>query len=157
VTPAEMIRLARRRTAAGGVTPLPLADAAKILDVQVRTLYRWVERGLLERQPAAPADSPRGRAVLVDLGAALRVRDGSLLHPPGSPLTYREIEMLRLAASGYTSQQIGERVGATETSVANSLTRTTTKLGARTRLHGVVIALYLNVLGFQDIDLPVEG
>ena len=70
------------------------------------------------------------------------------------PLTDGELDALRLAASGYTSRQIANRLNTTEVGIHLRLKSAATKLGARSRTHAVVIALRLVLIRFDDLDLP---
>jgi DNA-binding NarL/FixJ family response regulator len=75
----------------------------------------------------------------------------------GQPLTAGQIAALRLAASGYTSRQIANRLGTTEQGVHLRLKEAAVRLGARSRTHAVVIALHRNVIHFTDLDLNQPG
>lgn len=156
MTRDEMQTLARRRTAAGGTTPMPLPDAARICDVRPDTIRAWMARGWVARQPCPSGGRPRSDSVTVDLGQVAAVRDISFLRPAGCPLTYRQIHVIRLAASGLTNQEIGARLGCSEGAAGNAMKKALDTIGARNRTHGVVILLALNLIGFQDIDLPEE-
>jgi DNA-binding NarL/FixJ family response regulator len=72
----------------------------------------------------------------------------------GKPLSPGQIAALRLAASGYTSQQIATRLNTTETGVHLRLKEAQVRLGARSRTHAVVIALRRALIHFDDLDLP---
>jgi DNA-binding NarL/FixJ family response regulator len=70
------------------------------------------------------------------------------------PLSAGELAALQLAASGYTSRQIAHRLGTTEQGIHLRLKSATTKLGARSRTHAVVIALRWRLIRFDDLDIP---
>jgi DNA-binding CsgD family transcriptional regulator len=59
---------------------------------------------------------------------------------PGQPLTPGEIDALRLAADGYTSQQTARRLGLSREAVLTRTASARTKLGARSTTHAVVLA-----------------
>ncbi|GGV29967.1 DNA-binding response regulator [Actinomadura cremea] len=62
------------------------------------------------------------------------------LDAPDCPLTDREIEVLRLTASGAEPPQIAARVGLSYGTVRNYLASAVTKLGARNRVDAIRIA-----------------
>jgi DNA-binding NarL/FixJ family response regulator len=72
----------------------------------------------------------------------------------GQPLSDGQLAALRLAASGYTSRQIANRLGTTEQGVHLRLKEAQVRLGARSRTHAVVIALRRAVIRFDDLDIP---
>lgn len=57
-----------------------------------------------------------------------------------SPLTPRELDVLKAAAEGATVSEIAERLFLSIGTVRNYLSRTVTKMGARTRVEAVTIA-----------------
>lgn len=150
MTKDQMLALARQRMAAGGKTCVPLGDAAKICDVPPHTLYTWVSRGLVDRQPRGPK-SP-ARAVIVDLGQVLTARERSrYLKPPGSPLSYQQIAIMRLVAAGHTNAEIGRMRGRSEHAVAEALKTIFAALGAKTRTDATVICLRLELFRLNEI------
>lgn len=72
----------------------------------------------------------------------------------GKPLSPGQIAALRLAASGYTSQQIAARLNSTEQGIHLRLKEAQVRLGARSRTHAVVIALRRALIRFDDLELP---
>jgi DNA-binding NarL/FixJ family response regulator len=72
----------------------------------------------------------------------------------GQPLSRGQLAALRLAASGYTSRQIANRLGTTEQGVHLRLKEAQVRLGARSRTHAVVIALRRCLIRFDDLDIP---
>lgn len=76
----------------------------------------------------------RGEPVL-DAGVAMVA-----LHSRDCVLTGRERDVLRLAAIGATAKEIALRLGLSPGTVRNYLSRTLTKLGARTRIEAIRIA-----------------
>ncbi|MFD0556938.1 LuxR family two component transcriptional regulator [Stackebrandtia endophytica] len=67
--------------------------------------------------------------------------------PPVQSLTDRELDVLRLVASGYTNRQIAEALFLAEGTVKNHLSSVLLKLGARDRTNAVLRALHLGLLG----------
>ena len=61
-------------------------------------------------------------------------------------LSPREVEVLRLAALGYTNQQIGKQLSISTSTVKNHVQRILTKLGASDRTQAVVTAIESGVL-----------
>jgi two-component system response regulator DesR len=78
------------------------------------------------------------------LAAGQRVIDPQLAliawETPGNPLTGREAEVLRLAASGASAAEIAQRLHLSVGTVRNHLTSTVTKLNARNRVDAIRIA-----------------
>lgn len=66
--------------------------------------------------------------------------------PPAQELTSRELDVLRLAASGYGNRQIAEALFLAEGTVKNHLSSILTKLGARDRTSAVLRALQDGIL-----------
>jgi two-component system response regulator DesR len=62
------------------------------------------------------------------------------LRAPENPLTQREMEVLRLSATGAQPLEIAERLFLTYGTVRNYLTSAVTKLGARNRIDAIRIA-----------------
>jgi len=78
------------------------------------------------------------------------IRGGGLTEmsePPMLALTDRELDVLRLVASGYTNRQIAEALFLAEGTVKNHLSSVLLKLGARDRTNAVLRALHLGLLG----------
>lgn len=72
--------------------------------------------------------------------------DGSAVLPT-QPLTERELDVLRLVASGYSNREIAEALFLAEGTVKNHISATLTKLGARDRTNAVLRALREGHLG----------
>ena len=65
-------------------------------------------------------------------------------------LSQREIEVLKLAASGLTAKQTANILGVSESAVAMDLSKGERKLGAQTKAHAVAIATALELIGKAD-------
>ncbi len=88
----------------------------------------------------------RGETVLAPPVAARLVR--SVRHPVTStPLSAREIEVLRLVGKGLTNAEIGRRLYIGEATVKTHLLRSFTKLGVSDRTAAVTTALARGILG----------
>lgn len=78
------------------------------------------------------------------------IRSGSLPPEPEAPvsreLTDRELEVLRLMASGYSNKQIAEALFLAEGTVKNHISMILAKLGARDRTSAVLRALRDGIL-----------
>ncbi|MEJ3744432.1 response regulator transcription factor [Actinomycetes bacterium KLBMP 9797] len=91
---------------------------------------RLAHAGIVQLDPAAA-----GR-----LAAAL-APPAALDPPPAAlPLTDREVEVLRLVATGATNREIGARLYLTEGTVKNHVSRILTRLGLRDRTQAAVYA-----------------
>ena len=66
---------------------------------------------------------------------------------PAQKLTARELDVLRLAASGYSNRQIADALFLAEGTVKNHLSAILAKLGARDRTSAVLRALHDGILG----------
>ena len=62
-------------------------------------------------------------------------------------LSQRELEVLKLAASGLTAKQTANILGVSESAVAMYLAKGERKLGAQTKAHAVAIATALGLIG----------
>jgi DNA-binding NarL/FixJ family response regulator len=67
-------------------------------------------------------------------------------HLGDEPLSEREIEVLKLVATGNSNKEIGERLSITEHTAKAHLKRIVAKLGANDRTHAVTLALSRGVL-----------
>jgi DNA-binding NarL/FixJ family response regulator len=67
-------------------------------------------------------------------------------HLGEEPLSEREIEVLKLVATGNSNKEIGERLSITEHTAKAHLKRIVAKLGANDRTHAVTLALSRGVL-----------
>jgi DNA-binding CsgD family transcriptional regulator len=65
-------------------------------------------------------------------------------------LSQRELEVLKLAASGLTAKQTANIIGVSESAVAMYLAKGARKLGAQTKAHAVAIATALELIGRTD-------
>ena len=65
-------------------------------------------------------------------------------------LSQRELEALRMAASGLTARQTAEVMGISASAVAVYLAKVERKLGAQTKAHAVAIATALGLIGRAD-------
>jgi len=75
------------------------------------------------------------RYVAPSIGALLASRI------PGSELTTRELEVLRLLAKGLSNREVGQQLGISENTVRNHVSRILDKLGAADRTQAVLLAL----------------
>ncbi|MCI0399605.1 MAG: response regulator transcription factor [Chloroflexi bacterium] len=71
---------------------------------------------------------------------------------PISELTKREIEVLRLIASGYKNAEIGAKLTLTEQTVKNYVRRIFRKLDVETRVEAVLYALSQNLVSPEDLQ-----
>ena len=78
-----------------------------------------------------------------------RLRDGDGDGPP-NPLTAIQLEILRLAASGYANKEIADRTGLPLNTVKLRLKEIFTRLNARDRTHAVLVALRMGLFGLDD-------
>lgn len=73
-------------------------------------------------------------------------------------LTDIEIDLLRLAAEGLSSEGIGERMGMTKRRVDSAFVPIVSKLGAKSRIHAIIRAYRLNFLSpFRTGENPRDG
>jgi DNA-binding NarL/FixJ family response regulator len=93
---------------------------------------RLAHAGVVQFDPAAAAR----------LTAALdrRPTSGPPLDQAGQPLTAREIEVLRLVATGSTNREIAQRLYLSEGTVKNHLSRILGRLGLRDRTQAAIYA-----------------
>ncbi|MFE2407058.1 LuxR C-terminal-related transcriptional regulator [Kitasatospora sp. NPDC059408] len=73
---------------------------------------------------------------------------------PGQPLSPGEIEALRYAADGYTSEQTARRLGLSRNAILDRTQGARIKLGARSTTHAVVLA---HQAGQLDLDCGAAG
>ncbi|WP_432053695.1 helix-turn-helix domain-containing protein [Streptomyces sp. bgisy022] len=66
-------------------------------------------------------------------------------------LTVRQRQVLLLAASGYTSEQAGRRLGIRRTTVDRHLGEAYRLLDARDRTHAVALAIYHGHITIADL------
>jgi two-component system response regulator DesR len=105
----------------------------------LRALKVHVRGFILKDAPAAKlAEGVRAVA------AGQRVIDPELLagalETGESPLTSREVDVLRAAASGFSTEQIAEKLSLSSTTVRNYLSNAIAKLGGRNRIDAIRIA-----------------
>lgn len=103
-------------------------------------------------QEDAYAFSP---AILSLLGRYLHTSDASQSQRRTSmledPLTERELDLVRLLATGRSNREIASRMGVSDSAVKMSLSRITAKLGVRDRLQ---VAIRCHELGLVQLGLP---
>lgn len=66
-------------------------------------------------------------------------------------LTARQVEILRHVASGDTNDEVANRLHIAVGTMKSHMKHITTKLGARSRTHAVVLALHGGLLSFEEI------
>lgn len=64
-----------------------------------------------------------------------------------------QLEALRLAANGYSSQQIAHRLDTTESAIHQRLSAAAVLLGARSRTHAVAIAITRGLISIGDVQM----
>lgn len=84
-------------------------------------------------------------------GQEVRLRQDSELSEPHRALTYRERDILTLAARGLSSQRIADELGISSCTVKCTLHRACTKLGARSRLEAVYMAVARGYIALDEI------
>jgi DNA-binding NarL/FixJ family response regulator len=99
---------------------------------QIRKLYRAEER----RAVTAPTQE----ADVIQLAPLLAERE------PGR-LSDREIEVLQLAADGFTNREIGHILFVSEQTVKSHIRALLAKLPARNRAHAVAVAFRRGLVG----------
>lgn len=67
-------------------------------------------------------------------------------HVADDDLTHREIEILRLVASGNANKQIADQLSISEATVKSHVTNILSKLGANDRTHAVTIGLKRGII-----------
>jgi DNA-binding CsgD family transcriptional regulator len=85
------------------------------------------------------------------LGQEVGLREKSQLSRPLQALTYRERDVLTLAARGLSNQRIGAKLGISGRTVRCTLHHASTKLGARSRLEAVYTAVVLGYIALDEI------
>lgn len=71
-------------------------------------------------------------------------------------LTGRELDVLRLMASGATNREIGRTLGVSHETIRKHVTRIVQKLGARNRTHAVIVGFQAALTGRHDGSRPEE-
>lgn len=69
-------------------------------------------------------------------------------------LTPRELEILGLFVVGLTERDIASQLHISENTVRNHIVHIREKLNAHSRLHAVILALQLGIVGFGPTDMP---
>jgi len=62
------------------------------------------------------------------------------------PLTRKELQVLQLAAEGYSNAAMSERLSLSDSTVRTHLRNISTKIGAKSRAEAVAIARRLGVI-----------
>ncbi|MCG6499437.1 helix-turn-helix transcriptional regulator [Kitasatospora sp. A2-31] len=75
---------------------------------------------------------------------------------PGTPLTERELQVLRLTANGHTTAYIAHILGLSRGTVTNIRTTTHRKLGARDTAHSIGLAIITRQLHPREVH-PVHS
>jgi DNA-binding CsgD family transcriptional regulator len=84
-------------------------------------------------------------------GQKLGLRDESQSSKPLRELTYRERDILTLAARGLSNKRIAFKLGISSRTVRCTLHNACTKLGARSRLEAVYTAVALGQMALDEI------
>lgn len=135
------------------------APRAKILLLTLRMEDEWLEQAFQAGAEAIISKSVHS----VALGTLLReVVQGNIVQrhrpeanagaPQDCPLTSRELEILRLAAEGYTNGKIAQELWVTEQTVKFHLSNTYRKIGVANRTEASRYA-YMNHLMVPDEQL----
>lgn len=118
---------------------------------QVRVLIGLAHRALGDEDTAA-MELDAARHAFAGLGAAPDVRRADALLRPASsleaaePLTPREVEVLRLLATGRTNRAVAEKLGISEKTVARHVSNIFTKLELSTRAAATAYAYQHDLL-----------
>jgi len=70
-------------------------------------------------------------------------------HAADDELSLREIDVLRLVATGNANKEIADKLSIGETTVKSHITSILSKLGANDRAHAVIIALQRGIIELQ--------
>jgi NarL family two-component system response regulator LiaR len=117
-------------------------------------LLKTADAGELIR---AVRDVNEGKSAL-DPGVARKLMDGMFRRttaPPVEQLTDRELEVLRLAARGFTNKAIGRQLDISDRTVQGHLAHIFAKLQAESRTEAVMRAVSLGWIS-QDAGQPEE-
>jgi DNA-binding NarL/FixJ family response regulator len=118
------------------------ANGYLLKDLPARELadaVRLTHAGVVQFDPAAAARL----ASALDRSAAPPDRSPArptVADPPDPSLTAREVEVLRLVATGATNREIAERLYLSEGTVKNHVSRVLTRLGLRDRTQAALYA-----------------
>lgn len=78
--------------------------------------------------------------------------------PADKPLvTARRLELLTLAANGYTNAEIGKELWLSEDTVKSQMSLAFKQLGARDRAHAVAVCLVRGLIHPHEIQLLPPG
>ena len=126
-----------------GITiPIPSAGVA-------RGVSFWYTGSGWEFERFAKAYGPLLHLLAIHFAAALESFRPALPDPEdGAPLSPRERDCLRLSALGFTSTEIGDRLGISERTVRFHVSNACEKLGAERRTEAVSRALRLGLIDF---------
>jgi len=133
--PLGALREARRASTLWRDLDVPLELA------QCRELIGRAHR-MLEDDASAEVEFQTARALFTDLGAkpSIEKLDALLRQPDGSPLTTREVEVLRLVATGRTNKAIAAELYLSEKTVARHLSNIFAKLDLPSRAAATAYA-----------------
>ncbi|HLI01685.1 MAG TPA: LuxR C-terminal-related transcriptional regulator, partial [Acidimicrobiales bacterium] len=139
-------------------TPRRLLASAAWLRRQLQVPVPPVEAPLVRRAEAAVADGQWREALGVDQAVALAVAaattEGQVAETvpatpadfPQSPLTSREVEVLRLLSDGLTNRQIAEALYISSSTAGVHVSNILRKLGATSRAQAVTVGYRLGLL-----------
>ena len=112
---------------------------------QARLLVAQAHRALDDEDSAA-LELDAARHAFTELGAPVDLRMVETPSPASSPLTPREIEVLRLVATGRTNRAIAGALGISEKTVARHVSNIFTKLDLSTRAAATAYAYQQGLL-----------
>ncbi len=88
-----------------------------------------------------------GQCIPAEIASKMAER---IRHPE---LTPREVDVLKLAASGLSNKQIADRLKVAESTVKHHVVVLLAKLGAQDRTHAVSLAIDRGIIHLEDVDL----
>ncbi|MDQ3692869.1 MAG: response regulator transcription factor [Chloroflexota bacterium] len=118
-------------------------------DQLLQTVIRVAHEGPL-------SESPRLMPRTASLQMIRQIRDHTTTNgfaPVGSPLTCRELEILRNISTGMTNAEVGPALGISPQTVKNHMTAILRKLGVGDRTEAVVHALRRGWLSIQEAGI----
>lgn len=74
-----------------------------------------------------------------------------LVRGPDTPLTARELLILRYVAMGNTNKEIGEALNLDEQTIKNQVSVILAKLNANNRAHGVAVAMQRGLISLDEL------
>ena len=74
-----------------------------------------------------------------------------LVRGPDTPLTVRELPILRYVAMGNTNKEIGEALNLDEQTIKNQVNVILAKLSANNRAHAVALAVQQGLISLDDV------